>query len=91
MTFLSIRMPQLAEALSTRIGQQVINKTGLIGGFDFKTFMPLAHYNPRMDTAEDSPIPHVFSGVKALGLDLVSAKEITGALILDHIEKPPVN
>ena len=35
------------------------------------------------------PIPHVFSGVKALGLDLVSAKEITGALILDHIERPP--
>jgi bla regulator protein blaR1 len=84
-------MPQFAEAISTRIGKQVINKTDLRGGFDFKTFMPLAHYNPRMDNTEDSPVPHIFAGVEALGLDLVSAKEITGGLIVDHIEHPPEN
>jgi uncharacterized protein (TIGR03435 family) len=84
-------MPQFAEAISTRIGHQVINKTDLRGGFNFKTFMPLAHYNQSMDSAEDSPIPHVFAGVKALGLDLVSAKEVTGGLVIDHIEHPPQN
>jgi uncharacterized protein (TIGR03435 family) len=84
-------MPQFAEAIETRIGKQVLDKTNLPGQWDFKTFMPAQHYSPNMDNSEDSPIPHVFSGVKALGFDLVSAKEITGALILDHIEKPPVN
>jgi bla regulator protein blaR1 len=84
-------MPQFAEAISTRIGKQVINKTDLRGGFDFRTFMPAAHYDPRYDTADDSPIPHVIAGVKALGLELVSTKEITGGLIIDHIEHPPQN
>lgn len=84
-------MPQLAEAIESRIGKQVIDKTNLPGQWDFKTFMPAQHYSPSMENAEDSPIPQVFSGVKALGLDLVSAKEITGALILDHIEKPPAD
>jgi len=84
-------MPQFAEAISTRIGKQVINKTNLPGAYNFKTFMPGAHYSPYRDTIDDSPIPHVFAGVKALGLDLVSAKELTGALIIDHVEHPPQN
>jgi len=84
-------MPQFAEAIQTRIGKQVINKTNLPGQWDIKTFMPREHYSPAMDNSDDSPIPHVFSGVKALGLDLVSAKEVTGGIILDHIEKPPAN
>jgi uncharacterized protein (TIGR03435 family) len=84
-------MPQLAEAIETRIGKQVIDKTNLPGQWDFKTFMPAQHYSPNMDNSDDSPIPHVFSGVKALGLDLVSAREITGGLIVDHIDRPPEN
>ena len=82
-------MSQFAEAVETRIGKQVINKTGLTDQYDFKAFMPIAHYNPNMPVSDDSPIPLVFAGVKALGLDLVPAKEITGALIIDHIERPP--
>ena len=68
-------MPQFAEAISTRIGKQVIDKTNLPGQWDFKTFMPAQHYSPNMENSDDSPIPHVMAGVKALGLDLVSAKE----------------
>lgn len=84
-------MPQFAEAIAARIGKQVINKTNLIGPYDFKTFMPPAHYSASVDNTDDSPIPRIFDGVKALGLNLVSAKEVTGALILDHVELPPQN
>jgi uncharacterized protein (TIGR03435 family) len=86
-----VTMPQFAEAIAVRIGKQVINKTNLPGQYDLKTFMPATHYSPSIDNTGDSPIPHVFEGVKALGLDLVSAKELTGALIVDHIERPPQN
>jgi uncharacterized protein (TIGR03435 family) len=84
-------MPQFAEAIAARIGKQVINKTNLTGPYDFKTFMPPAHYSASMDNTDDSPVPRIFDGVKALGLNLVSAKEVTGTLILDHVELPPQN
>jgi uncharacterized protein (TIGR03435 family) len=86
-----VLMVQFAEALAVRVGRQVIDKTNLAGRYDLKTFMPAAHYSPSMENAEDSPIPKIFDGVKALGLNLVSAKEATGGLIVDHIERPPEN
>ena len=91
MYYQGISMPQLAETIESRIGHQVINKTNLPGAYDLKIFMPGAHYSPSMDTMDDSPIPHIFDGVKALGLDLVSAKEVTGGLVLDHVDRPPEN
>lgn len=84
-------MNQFAEAIETRVGRQVIDKTKIPGRFNFTTFMPPEHYSPSMETADDSPIPKIFDGVKALGLNLVSAKEVTGGLVLDHIERPPEN
>jgi uncharacterized protein (TIGR03435 family) len=86
-----ITMVQLAEAIAVRVDRQVIDKTNLAGRYDLKTFMPGAHYSPSMENAEDSPIPKIFDGVKALGLSLVSAKEATGGLVVDHIERPTEN
>jgi bla regulator protein BlaR1 len=85
-------MNQFAEAISVRVDRQVIDKTGLPGRYDFTTSLPLAHYSPNMGgDADDSPVPKTFDAVKALGLNLVSAKELTGGLIVDHIERPPEN
>ncbi len=84
-------MSQFAEAIETRVGRQVIDKTKIPGRFNFTTFMPPEHYSPAMENADDSPIPKIFDGVKALGLNLVSAKEVTGGLVIDHIERPPEN
>ncbi|HXE07966.1 MAG TPA: TIGR03435 family protein [Acidobacteriaceae bacterium] len=83
-------MNQFAEAISVRVDRQVIDKTGLPGRYDFTTTLPLAHYNPNTDAA-DSPVPKTFDAVKALGLNLVSARELTGGIILDHIDRPPEN
>jgi uncharacterized protein (TIGR03435 family) len=86
-----IYMVQFAEAIAVRVDKQVIDRTGLAGRYDFKIFMPAAHYSPSMENSEDSPIPKIFEGVKALGLNLVSAKEATGGLVVDHVERPPEN
>lgn len=85
-------MNQFAEAISVRVDRQVMDKTGLPGRYDFTTTLPRSHYNPNAaGDAEDSPVPKTFDAVKALGLNLVSAKELTGAIILDHIDRPPEN
>jgi uncharacterized protein (TIGR03435 family) len=54
-------------------------------------FLPLEHYDASRADAGDSPIPHIFDGVKALGLELQPSKGPTYGLVLDHIERPPGN
>jgi uncharacterized protein (TIGR03435 family) len=82
-------MNRLAELLSSRMDRQVVNQTGLTGGFNFTL-----HWEPdtaRMndDTAEDVSI---FTAVGAqLGLRLRPAKAPLDVLVIDHVERPSAN
>jgi hypothetical protein len=33
----------------------------------------------------------IFDGLKKVGLELQSAKAETGGIVIDHIDKPPIN
>jgi uncharacterized protein (TIGR03435 family) len=90
-TIQGITIGALAETISTRVGRQVIDKTGLTGLYDVSLYIPNEHYNTSQADAGDSPIPHIFDGVKALGLELQPSKGPTYGLVMDHIERPPDN
>ncbi len=82
-------MNLLADLLSSRMDRQVVNRTGLTGGFNFTL-----HWEPdtaRMndDTAEDVSI---FTAIGAqLGLRLRPAKAPLDVLVIDHVERPSPN
>jgi uncharacterized protein (TIGR03435 family) len=85
-----VSMSSIAEALQTRVGRQVIDKTGLKDFYDITLFLPLMHYDASRADAGDSPIPMIFDGLKKVGLELQATKAETGALVIDHIDRPPV-
>jgi uncharacterized protein (TIGR03435 family) len=71
-------------------GSIIENRTGLSGNFDFS--LP-----ERTDVADNdqegnsSPSPVVPWDVRAIGLDLVSAKVASWNLVIDHIDRPLAN
>jgi uncharacterized protein (TIGR03435 family) len=84
-------MSNITEALATRVGRQVIDKTGLKDLYDITLFLPLEHYDASRADAGDSPIPMIFDGLKKIGLELQATKAETGGLVIDHIDRPPVD
>jgi len=86
-----VRMGDLTESLQTRVGRQVIDKTGLKDFYDITLFLPLEHYDASRADAGDSPIPMIFDGLKKIGLELQATKAETGGLVIDDIDRPPVD
>jgi uncharacterized protein (TIGR03435 family) len=84
-------MSSITEALQTRVGRQVIDKTGLKDFYDITLFLPLTHYDASGADAGDSPIPMIFDGLKKIGLELQATRAETGGLVIDHIDRPPEN
>ena len=91
LTYQGGNMGQVTEVLATRVGRQVIDKTGLFGLYDLALFIPLQHYDASHADAGDSPIPAIFEALKKVGLELQAAKAETGGIVIDHIERPPEN
>jgi uncharacterized protein (TIGR03435 family) len=90
-TIQGITIQALAGTISSRVGRQVIDKTGLPPIlYDVSLYIPHDHYDASGNT-DESPIPRIFDSVKALGLELQSSKGPTYGLVLDHIERPPEN
>jgi uncharacterized protein (TIGR03435 family) len=90
-TIQGITIGALAETLASRVGRQVIDETGLPGLYDVSLYVPPQHYDASGPDTDDSPIPRIFDGVKALGLELRSSKGPTYGIVLDHIERPSEN
>jgi uncharacterized protein (TIGR03435 family) len=86
-----VSMSSITEALQTRVGRQVIDKTGLKDFYDITLFLPLTHYDASGADAGDSPIPMIFDGLKKIGLELQATRAETGGLVIDHIDRPPEN
>lgn len=84
-------MSELVEILTAQFGRPVIDKTGLIGKYDF-----VLKYNGRWDTdrnADDlDPTPPLDRALQVqLGLKVEAAKGLTKVLVIDHIDKPSEN
>ena len=90
-TIQGITIGALAETLASRVGRQVIDETGLPGLYDVSLYVPPQHYDASGPDTDDSPIPRIFDGVKALGLELRSSKGPKYGIVLDHIERPSEN
>jgi uncharacterized protein (TIGR03435 family) len=82
-------MNRLAELLSSRMDRQVVNHTGLTGGFNFTLHSEPDNARMNDDSAEDVSI---FTAIGAqLGLRLRPAKAPLDVLVIDHVERPSAN
>jgi uncharacterized protein (TIGR03435 family) len=81
-------MSQFAQFLQRRVGQPVIDKTGLAGRYDFDlAFAPLGSSPP--DAPSDPARPTFFVALEdQLGLKLQSTKGPLDVIVIDSIEQP---
>jgi uncharacterized protein (TIGR03435 family) len=88
--FQDASMGSLAELLSEHLDRQVLNQTGLTGGYDFG--LPLPHgtgTSANADLGED--MPSVAKSLAALGLKLDATRTEVDGLWVQHIERPAEN
>jgi uncharacterized protein (TIGR03435 family) len=79
----SMSMSALAAMLTSPVGQQVVDRTGIIGSYEINLkFAPSG--------ATDSSYPSVFTALQEqLGLKLEPQKVPVEMLVIDHLEKMP--
>ena len=99
----SIELPGLATALSTNLGQPVVDETGLTGRYNFSlTWTPgQADMNGefggmppevRSQFAGDPNGPSIFTALQEqLGLRLEARKVSIDVIVIDHAERPDAN
>jgi uncharacterized protein (TIGR03435 family) len=88
----------IAQMFGNRAGRPVINKTGLIGTYDFNlNFSPdnspggtavNSSGAPLAELKDDAPPPFLVA-IESLGLKLIPVKVPTDVIVIDHIEKVP--
>ena len=82
-------MASLATQLSSQLHRTVIDKTGLVGDFDFS--LSWAPDDPGLAQADPSA-PSIFTAIQEqLGLKLVSSKGPVETLVIDQVELPEAN
>jgi uncharacterized protein (TIGR03435 family) len=94
MICIMVPMADLALGLSSQIGHQVIDRTGIRGSYDLKLdWMPETKANVPGDPAASQPDgPTLFGALEdQLGLKLVPEKGPVEVVVVDHIEKPSEN
>jgi uncharacterized protein (TIGR03435 family) len=89
-------MPIFANILSAHLDDTVVDKTGLIGGYDFKLeFTPERVDQGGKDGHEPAPNldgPSLFTALREqLGLELKRQTAAVELLVVDHIEEPSGN
>lgn len=101
MTALDVSVGMLADFLSNRLNETVLDRTGLTGHYDFKVIWdPRADRLDATDISAKSAVPQgsKFTGPsllmaihQQLGLRLKSGKGPVQVLVIDHIEPPTPN
>lgn len=86
----------LSTALANQLGRPVVDRTGLVGNFNFKlNWAPTDAATPKSpdpSMAPDQAGPSVFTAVREqLGLDLKATRGPAEALIIDYVERPTAN
>ena len=87
-------LDRFAAALSTDAGRPVVNRTGLVGGFDVDlSFTPdVRSLSADAPTLPGGDAPTLFTAVQEqLGLKLESATEPLEVLVIDRVELPTEN
>jgi uncharacterized protein (TIGR03435 family) len=80
-------MHDLANALSAGASRPVVDETGLTGKYDFT----LTFFRAGATLPDGEALPEVFSAIQSqLGLKLESKKDSVATLVIDHVEKMPV-
>jgi len=77
-------MPDLAQRLSRYLGRPVLDRTGLMGSFDFRT-----EYHS--DELRPDVVTMILASVQDLGLKLESSKGPIETIVIEHAEKPTAN
>jgi len=86
----------LSTALSNQVGRAVVDRTGLVGSFNFKlNWTPAEAIPPNGGDSVsilDQAGPSIFTAIREqLGLELRAAKGPAEVLIIDHVERPSAN
>jgi bla regulator protein BlaR1 len=94
----SVRISALASALSGILGRPIIDKTGIMGEYDFKFVfsrvgldgaLPAPPAAPARALEASDPMPSIFTAVQEqLGLRLQAAKGPIEVLVIDNASKP---
>jgi len=83
-------LSRLTFMLTRRMDRPVLDLTGLTGEYDYAIDLSGLANHPD-STGEDGPGPSVFSAVqKDLGLKLEPGKHPVGMLVIDSVNKVPV-
>jgi uncharacterized protein (TIGR03435 family) len=85
----------IAGALQNAAGARVIDKTGLTGSYDFDLYVGIDHSGPNSPMrCNDVPLdaPGVLEAVeKQLGLKLEKTSVMLDTIVIDHLDKAPVD
>jgi uncharacterized protein (TIGR03435 family) len=95
-------MADLGRALSSLLGRDVVDKTGVSGVFDFRLEISRCDQFPVSCIAQDggsdalpsAPTPRgvsIFQSLHKLGLQLEAAKASAEVIVIDQVEKPSEN
>ena len=95
----SVTMEEFGNWIATsNFDRTIIDKTGIIGKYDFKMEYSLDQSSPRYRAQDDDSadpsvglFPSIFSVVQQFGLKLVPAKGPGEFIVIDSIEKPSGN
>jgi uncharacterized protein (TIGR03435 family) len=98
----SVSMPRFAEALSTTLGQIVVDKTGIEGKYDVSfQWTPDPASEPRVSKsgeplppppADAMSGPSIFSALQdKLGLKLEARKVPVQVIVIEHAQRPSEN
>ncbi len=80
-------MADVARILSSRLGERVIDKTGIEGRYD----VTISGFPPGSRQVEDGTGPSILDAVKQLGLRLERSKESVDILVIDNVRMPTEN
>jgi uncharacterized protein (TIGR03435 family) len=93
LTATAVPLSSIAETLAGQINHTVIDKTGLLGDYDFKLkWSPEDQSNSATDNGTTDHPPDLFTALQEqLGLKLEPTKGPVTTLVVDHAEQPTPN
>ncbi len=80
---LSVQLPEFGKALATSMQANIIDQTGLSGGYDVRL---------RWATDDSPDRPSILTAIQEhLGLKLESIRAPTEVIVINHVERPSEN
>jgi uncharacterized protein (TIGR03435 family) len=88
----NVRMDLLARVASQQAGEIVLDKTGLVGTYDFRLEFAAIDLRTNRPADQESPLPSIFDAFQQqLGLKLEPAKTMVEVMMIDHVDAMPTD